>query len=72
MIQSFEVIETQDFYIIPELTLLKGDTLIIKFDQNIWDFKEASQLLSTLKNNFPNNKVIAIFNGMELGVIHEI
>ena len=72
MIQSFEVIEIQNFYKIPEITLSKNDTLVIKINQDEWDFKEASQLLSTLKNNFPNNKVIAIFNGMELGVIHEI
>lgn len=71
MIKSFENVEIQDFYIIPELTLLKGDTLIIKFDQDIWDMKEASRMLTILKDNFPNNKVVAIFNGMELGVIHE-
>lgn len=72
MVQSFEIIETQNFYIIPELTLLKGDTLIVKFDQNVWDLDEASHMLSILKNNFLNNKVVGIFNGMELGVIHEI
>lgn len=72
MIKNFEIIEKQNFYIIPDLTLLKGDTLIIKFDQNIWDLDEASHMLSILKDNFPNNKVVAIFNGMELGVIHEI
>lgn len=72
MVKSSEIVETQNFYIIPELTLLKGDTLIIKFDQNIWDLDEVSHMLSMLKDNFPNNKVVAIFNGMELGVIHEI
>lgn len=72
MIKSFEIIEKQNFDIIPELTLLKGDTLIVKFDQNIWDFDEASRMLTILKDNFPNNKVVVTFNGMELGVIHEI
>lgn len=72
MIKSFEIVEMQNFYIIPELTLLKGDTLIIKFDQDIWDLDEASHMLTILKDNFPNNKIVAIFNGMELGVIHEI
>lgn len=72
MVKSFDIIETQDFYAIPELTLSKEDTLIVKFDQNIWNFNEASHMLSILKDNFPNNKIMAIFNGMELGVIHEI
>jgi hypothetical protein len=72
MVKSFEVMQVQDFYTIPELTLLKGDTLVIRFNQDLWDLDEATILSENIARNFPNNKTLVIFNGMELGAIHEI
>ena len=72
MVKSFEVMQIQDFFTIPELTLLKGDTLVIRFNQDLWDLDEAEILSKNIARNFPNNKILVIFNGMELGAIHEI
>lgn len=55
-----------------ELNLKKKDTLVIKFDQEIWNLEEASQFLEMIKKTMPDISILAIFNGIELGVIrHE-
>lgn len=73
MIESFEKIKTSNFSISYfELTLLPKDTLVIKFDQDIWDLESASQISQHIRKAYPNNNIMVIFKGMELGVIHNV
>ena len=64
MLQSSKMVEGL------ELNLKKKDTLVIKFNQDIWDLDEASQFLEIFKKAMPDISILAIFNGIELGVIH--
>lgn len=72
MIESFDSIPINRIQIdkITDMTLNKGDTLVLKFDQDIWDLNEATQMANVIMKAYPNNNILAIFNGMELGVIH--
>lgn len=50
----------------------KGDTIVIQFDQDIFDIDEAQQLLKVFQSNFPENDIIATFKGQEIkGVIKD-
>ena len=73
MIESFDKIKIlQSSKIVEglELNLKKKDTLVIKFDQEIWNLEEASQFLEIIKKTMPDISILTIFNGIELGVIH--
>lgn len=73
MIESFEKIKVSNSSISCfELTLLPKDTLVVKFDQDIWDVCTASQIAEHIKKLYPENNIMAIFKGMELGVIHNV
>lgn len=73
MIESFEKIKVSNSSISYfELTLLPKDTLVVKFDQDIWDIDSASQIVEHIKKIYPENNIMAIFKGMELGVIHNV
>ena len=51
------------------INLSKGDILTVTFDQDIWTLDEASSFAKCITEMFPNNSVICLFKGMELGVI---
>lgn len=73
MIESFDkikILQSSKMVEGLELNLKKKDTLVIKFNQEIWDLEEASQFLEMIKKAMPDISVLAIFNGIELGVIH--
>lgn len=72
MIKSFDSIPINRIQIdkITDMTLNKGDTLVLKFDQDIWELNEATQMANIIMKAYPNNNIITIFKGMELGVIH--
>lgn len=72
MIKSFDSIPINRIQIdkITDMTLNKGDTLVLKFNQDIWDLNEATQMANVIMKAYPNNNILTIFNGMELGVIH--
>ena len=70
MIESFDKVQLSNSIFCSELTILPKDTLVIQFDQDVWDLDSANQIASHLIKNFPNNNIITIFKGMELGVIH--
>lgn len=73
LIESFEKIKVSNSSISYfELTLLPKDTLVVKFDQDIWDIDSASQIIECIKKLYPENNIMAIFKGMELGVIHNV
>lgn len=69
MIESFDKIPVNQVQI-TDITLNKGDTLVLKFDQDIWDLHEANQIANHIMTTYPNNNILTIFNGIELGVIH--
>ena len=65
MLQSSKIIEGL------ELNLKKKDTLVIKFDQEIWNLEDASQFLERFKKIMPADiSILTIFDGIELGVMH--
>lgn len=71
MIESFDKIPVSQAQI-TDITLNKGDTLVLKFDQDIWDLNEANQIANHIMTIYPNNNILIIFNGIELGVIHNV
>lgn len=70
MIESFEKIQMNNFIFCTELSLRQSDTLVIKFDQDTWDLDTASEIVQQIAKAYPQNNILTIFNGMELGVIH--
>lgn len=70
MIESFEKIQTNKSIFCTELSLRQNDTLVVKFDQDIWDLNSASEIVQQITKAYPQNSILTIFNGIELGVIH--
>ena len=55
-----------------ELTINRGSTIVLQFDQDIWDFDEARQLAKVWQDAYPHNPVMITFKGMEIkGVLNE-
>ena len=48
------------------LSISKGDTIIFKFDQDIFDMREVSGIIETYQQVFPNNKIVVTFNGIDI------
>lgn len=54
------------------LTISKNDTIIIEIDQNRFDIAEAQQIIEMWKREYPKNKIMLTFKGIEVkGVINE-
>ena len=64
--------KTPTLFTIPELTLRQNDTLVLEFDQDIWDLDEAGQILKEISKMYPKNKIMVLFKGMKIGVIHNV
>lgn len=54
-----------------EVTLSPGDTLVAFVDHEIWDIENAQEFYNLLQKTFPNNNICVLFDGIELGVVHE-
>lgn len=65
-------IKTPTLFAIPELTLRQNDTLVLEFDQDIWDLDEAEQMMKGISKIYPKNKIMVLFKGMKIGVIHNV
>ena len=64
----------QDPYESEKLILKEGDTLVATFDiekEPTTDIEVCNQIVNYLGEAFPNNKVMGMFNGVELSVIRE-
>lgn len=48
------------------LSISKGDTIIFKFDQDIFDMQEVLSILKTYQQVFPNNNIVVTFNGIDI------
>ena len=65
-------IKTPTLFAIPELTLRQNDTLVLEFDQDIWDLNEAEQMIKGISKIYPKNNIMVLFKGMKIGVIHNV
>ena len=55
-----------------ELTINRDSTIVLQFDQDIWDLDEAQQLAKVWQDAYPHNPIMVIFKGMEIkGVLNE-
>ena len=57
---------------LPELTVKPHDTIILEFDQDIWCLNEANAFIDGLSKLYPHNKLMVLFKGMKIGVIHNV
>ena len=70
MIQKIEV-EQKESYQPFKLTINKGDTIVLQFDQDIWALDEAQQLAKVWQDAYPHNQIMVTFKGMEIkGVLN--
>ena len=53
------------------MTINRDSTIVLQFDQDIWDLDEAQQLAKVWQDAYPNNPVMVTFKGMEIkGVLN--
>lgn len=54
------------------LTISENDTIIIEIDQDRFDIAEAQQIIEMWKREYPKNKIMLTFKGIEVkGIINE-
>lgn len=54
------------------LIISENDTIIIEIDQDRFDIAEAQQIIEMWKREYPKNKIMLTFKGIEVkGVINE-
>ena len=54
------------------LTISENDTIIIEIDQDRFDIAEAQQIIEMWKREYPKNKIMLTFKGIEVkGVIKD-
>lgn len=70
MVKGIEKIELLELPELINLSVAEGDTIVLKFDQGKFDFDFIQEYTNIIKTLFPKNNMMAIFNGMEIGVIH--
>ena len=70
MVQKIEI-ESKENYQPFELTINKGSTIVLQFDQDIWSVDEVHQLTKVWQDAYPNNPIMVTFKGMEIkGVLN--
>ena len=54
------------------LIISENDTIIIEIDQDRFDIAEAQQIIEIWKREYPKNKIMLTFKGIEVkGIINE-
>ena len=54
-----------------ELIINRDSTIVLQFDQDIWNLDEAQQLAKVWQDVYPNNPIMVTFKGMEIkGVLN--
>ena len=66
MVNSFIADSFEECISCTTLSISKGDTIIFKFDQDIFDMKEVSGIIETYQQVFPHNKIRVTFNGIDI------
>ena len=71
MVQKIEEIIFPDNYDIKQtqLSIDKGDTIILKVDQEKIEFDIAAQCVKQMANLYPDNPILMLFDGMTIDVI---
>lgn len=76
MIEKFDINqEEMEFCIIPELkpyldySLSKGDTIVCFIDMDKYGPEDSQYFYKLLTSTFPNNQVLILPKGTEIGVI---
>ena len=70
MVQKIEI-DSKKNYQAFELTINRDSTIVLQFDQDIWDLDEAQQLAKVWQDVYPNNSIMVTFKGMEIkGVLN--
>ena len=70
MVKRIKKIELLELPELINLSVAEGDTIVLKFDQDKFDLDFVQEYTNIAKIIFPKNNIMAIFNGMEVGVIH--
>lgn len=71
MIQKIGI-DSKENYQPFELIINRGSTIVLQFDQDIWDLDEAQQLAKVWQDVYPHNQIMVTFKGMEIkGVLNE-
>ena len=58
--------EIEPGIIISKLEIKDGDVITVTIDTDKWDLIRATEMLYTVKEIFPNNKVVGQLKGMEI------
>ena len=54
------------------LIISENDTIVIEVDQNELDIDEVQQIIEIWKREYPKNKIMLTFKGIEIkGIINE-
>ena len=71
MVQKIEEIIFPDNYDIKQtqLSIDKGDTIILKVDQEKIEFDIAAQCVKQIANLYPDNPILMLFDGITIDVI---
>ena len=71
MVQKIEEIIFPDNYDIKQtqLSINKGDTIILKVDQEKIEFDIAAQCVKQMANLYPDNPILMLFDGITIEVI---
>ena len=71
MVQKIEEIIFSDNYDIKQtqLSINKGDTIILKVDQEKIEFDIAAQCVKQIANLYPDNPILMLFDGITIEVI---
>ena len=71
MVQKIEEIIFSDNYDIKQtqLSISKGDTIILKVDQEKIEFDIAAQCVKQIANLYPDNPILMLFDGITIEVI---
>ena len=71
MVQKIEEIIFPDNYDIKQtqLSIDKGDTIILKVDQEKIEFDIAAQCVKQMANLYPDNPILILFDGITIEVI---
>ena len=71
MVQKIEEIIFPDNYDIKQtqLSIDKGDTIILKVDQEKIEFDIAVQCVKQIANLYPDNPILMLFDGITIEVI---
>ena len=71
MVQKIEEIIFPDNYDIKQtqLSIDKGDTIILKVDQEKIEFDIAAQCVKQMANLYPDNPILMLFDGITIDVI---